>query len=224
MASFSRLSKAKKTYLDGAITLDAVDTSVSYGLIPIGAVIPVQEQLVGAYLHPGSGVDNGLQLCDGSIISVGTMSGQNTPNMTNDCFLRGSNVSGAPGGANAKSIPLSSLPPHTHGISVNGGGSHNHPNSANFNATPGHSHAQYVTHTGPISPGRRDYDGDGDGNVLTGTYTNFSSMHHNHPAGSIPDSNAPHGHPISVSSTAGSGSSFDVQPYYCTTRYLIRVL
>ena len=224
MASFSRLAKAKKTYTDGAITLDEVDTTVSYGLIPIGAVIPVQEQLVGAYLHPGSGVDNGLQLCDGSIISVGTMSGQNTPNMTNDCFLRGSTVSGAPGGANAKSIPLASLPPHTHSISVNAGGAHGHPASPNSPGGANHEHAQYVTHTGPISPGRRDYDNDGSASVYSHTKSGAANMHHNHPAGNIPASNATHGHPISVSSTAGSGTAFDIQPYYCTTRYLIRVL
>jgi hypothetical protein len=57
VASFGRLSKAKKTYLDDSITLEYVDTDVSYGLIPIGAIIPIQEQLAGAYVHPGSGVD-----------------------------------------------------------------------------------------------------------------------------------------------------------------------
>ena len=175
-------------------------------------------------MHPGSGVDNGLQLCDGSIISVGTMSGQNTPNMTNDCFLRGSSVSGAPGGANAKSIPLASLPPHTHSISTNTGGAHGHNGSPNHLTTPSHQHVHYVTHTGPITPGRRDYNGDGNGNILTQALNDYANAPHNHPAGNIPANTALHGHPISVSSSTGSGSSFDVQPYYCTTRYLIRVL
>jgi hypothetical protein len=125
--------------------------------------------------------------------------------MTNDCFLRGSSVSGAPGGANAKSIPLASLPPHTHSISTNTGGAHAHPASPNGSVAPGHSHAQYVTWVGPINPagGRRDYSGDGSGNALEHAYTNYSNMLHGHPAGNVPANTALHGHPISVSSSAG---------------------
>jgi len=224
VTSYRQINKSQKKLLDNSVTLDLLPSDFEGRLVPIGGVIPIMDNIPGSYTHPGGGaVDKGLMLCDGTAISVGNMNGQNTPNINSDCFLRGSSSSGTTGGANDKAIPAAALPSHTHPVTLNNAGTHGHSASPNGVANMPHIHNQYVTGTSGGPGSRRDNNTPGRRFLTTHTVTSSSNAPHNTPAGTTGASNAPHSHPVTVDN-AGTGSTFNIEPSYVTTKYVIRVL
>ena len=211
-------------------TNSSLSNDILRGSIPLGGVVPVMSDTTGAYSHPGGGViDRGLMLCDGvSVIPSGPLAGQTPPGLNNQRFVRGSAAAGVSGGNSNKNIPTTILPPHAHSVTVNNANMpHGHPASPNGTASAPHPHTQRVTaNSGPI--GMRDYNSDGPSNLIYQTNTATSNAPHSTPAGNIPSASGPsgsaglHSHPTTVDNE-GAGGTFNVEPNYMDTVYLIRV-
>jgi hypothetical protein len=72
-------------------------------MLPIGAIIPFS----GTFDEASALKDFGWWICDGRTISdqVSPLNGRQTPNLTDDRFLAGSNKSGDTGGKNTNTVP-----------------------------------------------------------------------------------------------------------------------
>ena len=160
-----------------SVSIDQLTDEVAFGLIPVGAVIPIMTHLAGA-LTPGlpGVVTSGLMLCDGSAIPGGNTLAGTTPNMSNDAYLRGSTAAGNAGGANAKALNTPQLPSHAHAVTVDTASApHGHSASSGTDDAP-HGHTAV-------------------GNTANAT--------HNTPAGGVPTANAPVRSPSQVRLTEG---------------------
>lgn len=168
---------------NNSIGLAQLKAEVKFGLLPIGAVVPLMANLSGAYVPPTSGqVKDGFMRCDGAAIPLGQTITGNTPNLSDNRFLMGSTASGTVGGnaSNQKTLSTSELPGHTHNfdhghsntlsvatdgghghghaLSAAGGGAHGHSFSLTANNTDlSHSHSG-STSTNPV-PANRDAGG-----------------------------------------------------------------
>jgi hypothetical protein len=117
-------------------TINLNSPSFGYGVVPLGAIIPVYNSLSGAMVSPGSGVVNtsGYMLCDGAPIPGGNSVSGTTPNITDNRFILGATTAGTTGGSNTKTIATTNLPAHSHvmdhghghTISTIDGGGHSH--------------------------------------------------------------------------------------------------
>lgn len=98
-----------------------LSNSVKYGLMPLGAVIPVMTHIAGAISAPGSGVvQDGLMICDGSAIPAGQSLSGTIPDLTGIRFIAGSTTSGVTGGNTGNNVTLitANLPSHSHGMAA----------------------------------------------------------------------------------------------------------
>jgi len=127
---------------DKSITANQLADDVTFGLIPIGAVMPIMTHLTGAFTPGVSGVVvNGLMLCDGATVPVGNTLIGSVPDLSNDAYLRGSLASGVAAGANSKSLNTPQLPIHDHsGTLAADTAPHSHPGSSSAAADAPHSH------------------------------------------------------------------------------------
>ena len=205
---------------NNSVSIDQLTDDVAFGLIPLGAVIPIMTHLAGA-LTPGAPgtITNGLMLCDGSAIPGGNPLTGSTPNMSNDAYLRGSTAAGNAGGANTKVLNTPQLPSHAHAITVDTASApHGHSaSSGTVNAPHGHaaspnglvnapanaphSHATKVnlnTAEAPFRSARANNGTDNNFHAPTNTVNAPHNQPHNTPAGGVPANNAPHSHPVSV--------------------------
>jgi hypothetical protein len=196
-----------------SINPEQLSDSVAFGLIPIGAVIPIMAHLSGSFLPGASGtVVNGLMLCDGAAIPSGNTLTGVTPNLSNDAYLRGSASAGTTGGANAKTLNSPQLPSHTHPLTIaNDNISHDHPGSTGIadapHAHPATSSTENAPHNHPASiggvnaPHAHPLSGDFlsyTGGVPSGANNYASGNQSFRRASSTNAANAPHGHPVTV--------------------------
>ena len=226
----------------------ALDPATTQGVVPVGTVLSIMSDIAGGFSIPASGViEGGFMLCDGVAIPGGNPLNGNTPNMTNDIYLRGSTAAGSAAGANTKTLNTPQLPSHSHAASSeNANTPHGHTavgNTANaYHNTPAggvpgnnapHSHSIARSSSDNISALATNYrtlntaapaGGTGGANAPHGHAASPNgavNAPHGHPV-TVVANNAPHSHAVTVDAT-GSGDSFDIQPNYITCQYIIRV-
>jgi hypothetical protein len=185
----------------GSIKLSQLSTEIRFGLIPIGAIIPIFPHMSGSYQPGASGVvEGGYIRCDGAgipaptpengIIVTGT-----TPNITGSIYLKGATAStGADLSSNSRVLNTPQLPLHSHPVTLGYTNiPHTHPTGAMSTTVGTHSHPQTV--------GTTDMS---HSHPSTGVAVNAP---HSHPT-SQGASNAPHSHSISINSTTANHSHF----------------
>jgi hypothetical protein len=114
---------------EGSILPKHLSDSVKFGLLPLGAVVPVMTHIAGAISAPASGVvEEGLMLCDGASIPAGQTLSGTLPNLTGIRFLAGATTSGTTGGNAGNNVTLleTNLPAHVHSIAHTHDMSHTH--------------------------------------------------------------------------------------------------
>jgi hypothetical protein len=195
--SLRQREQSRDTFLaPKSVSLDLLDDEVVWGLLPLGAVIPIMPAVQGAFLPGGSGqVSNGLIVCDGAAIPSGHSVTGNTPQINNSSYLRGaSSTTGISGGSNSRVLNTPQLPLHNHplGTVATDNAPHVHVGSTGAVNTP-HNHPGQGTgtmnlpHGHPVSVTTNNAPHSHTQTTGIGTYP------HTHPAGSGA-SNAPHNH------------------------------
>lgn len=106
---------------NGAATVNGVATfnaaPVGFGIVPLGAMIPIATNITGSHSMPSTGVmdASGWQLADGaSIDGSATLTGT-TPDLSDNRFIMGASSSGTAAGTNDFVLTISNIPGHTHG-------------------------------------------------------------------------------------------------------------
>jgi hypothetical protein len=104
-----------KTATDGTQTFNA------FGIVPIGGVIAISDNISGSFPVPTTGTSSrGWQLCDGATVEAGAVLSGATPQLTDARFLMGSTTAGVTGGSNTpvftgtQNLPHSHIMAHTH--------------------------------------------------------------------------------------------------------------
>lgn len=136
MATYSQLFGKNKGLLPNSVTTSNLASEVENGIIPVGTVFPIMENIAGATAIPGAGlVVKGLMYCNGDPIPAGQTLSGNVPDLTNSNFLMGTTSGGAglTGGSNSSA--------HTHGYA------HTHTNTHAHTITHSHSYAHTHTNT-----------------------------------------------------------------------------
>ena len=205
-------------------TVDFQAAPTGFGVVPLGAIIPIASNLTGAHTIPASGVMDaaGWQYCDGAAISASaTMSGT-IYNLTDDRFIQGSSTAGVTGGSNT-------IVDHTHSFSLTAAGQ-----SGGSTTTGGQSNDH--THGGTTSGGGDGFSGfygtaTGGANPDVGYLRPGATHTHAFSTGGV---SAGHTHSVpshthnssSVSGSIGSGSaptSTNSRPKYVSAQYIMRV-
>lgn len=158
-----------------SVTLNKLSDEVRFGLIPVGAIIPIMSNMAGAFTPGASGtVIDGLMLCDGAAIPINQILSGNTPDLTNNRFLMGASTAGLTGGTNDSSHTHEYV--HTHGLSNHQHGmQHEHITDSKLGTiTLAHSHTVNShnhsvaghRHEFRIALGDRDYNAVGTGAAM----------------------------------------------------------
>lgn len=173
--------------------------------IPLGVVIPIASNLVGAHSIPLSGVvdNDGWMYCDGSVIPGGNSVSGSVPNLTDGRFIRGFSSSGGTGGSDAFILAEANIPAHTHTIPA-------HTHTGSTNTTGAHTH----TINSYVHPSQ-------------GTAYSASGVM---PGSSNTSSNGDHSHTITINYggsgiTGSTGSTTAVAhiPKYINMKFIIKV-
>jgi len=170
--------------VNGATAFNAPTSG--FGVVPLGGVIAIFNNLSGAFSVPASGsVSSGWQRADGAAIPSGNTVSGTTPNISDGRFIRGASTSGSavndPGhthsttinsGLSSSSVTAStatsfaggaitvSVPGHSHGFSLSADISHNH---GAFNSASAGSHTHVAFAAGSDDGGSNSFRGVGNG-------------------------------------------------------------
>ena len=205
------------------------------GIVPLGAIVPVGN--TSGWALPSSGqIKDGYVLCNGQSFPSGSdpaFSGT-APNLTDDRFLQGSSSVAGTGGANTKTLTTTELPAHTHTMAHTHSIDHDH-GSVGTSSAGSHSHwiiydygtgaNQYLTwNGGPGSLGGPEISqtlSPADNNTVVKTDTQGIHTH----SVDLPNFTGTSGAASnSTTSSAGSGTGFDIRPKYFNVVYLMRVV
>ena len=196
----------------GTIEINRLDSTLAGALVPVGGII-----MWSGTLNQINGFPN-WQLCDGSAISSGALSGTNTPNLTGR-FVIGTNTydtgqnrweetitgSNTRQGGSKDAIVVE----HGHTVTVN---SNTTGISASASNVGNHNHTVFnnIQGTGPYGEG----GGSGTGNGNTG-----GGGAHGH---TITITDNGHTHTGSATDAGSSGTNKNLPPYYALA-YIIRI-
>jgi len=117
------------------------------GIIPVGGIISIMPHLAGTSNITATtiaGLDGWVR-CNGQTISdpQSPMNGTVVPNINNSVFLEGHTTSGSTGGSNSKTLAVSEIPTHKHGMLHSHNINHGHGLTITSNAIDS-SHAHVV--------------------------------------------------------------------------------
>ena len=201
----------------GTIEINRLDSTLAGALVPVGGII-----MWSGTLDQINGFPN-WQLCDGSAISSGALSGTTTPNLTGR-FVIGTNTYDAGQNRWEETITGSNnqtggskdshLPSHTHGINTSGNATltdngHNHGITDN-----GHSHSISFTNT-DSGFGRSEESGNGGESGTNSTNSNTTGISVNSNTTGITLGG-------STESQGTSNTNMNLPPYYALA-YIIRI-
>jgi len=105
--------------------------------IPLGSLMPIASNLAGTYSIPATGVVSaeGWMLCDGAAIPGGNAVSGNTPDLSDERFLRGASTAGSTGGVATLNLA------HSHTVN-----SHTHTGPSHTHSMQNHTHSMSHTH------------------------------------------------------------------------------
>lgn len=209
----------------GTIELNRLDSTLAGALVPVGGII-----MWSGTLDQINGFPN-WQLCDGSTISSGTLSGTNTPNLTGR-FVIGTNTYDT--GQNRWEETITgnntrqggskdaTLPTHSHTVD-----SHNHGNGSlsvdNYNHNhvfPGDDQLQLANGTGGWtnrSTANWTYDADSDASQAGGKIYRTSDSPNTPTIGGSTGNRSP-----GTDDQGSSATNANLPPYYALA-YIIRI-
>jgi hypothetical protein len=142
------------------------------GVVPLGAIIPIAQNITGSFTIPASGLaSNGYQLCDGVAVASGLVAPALTgsvPQLNDDRFLMGASTAGVTGGFNsitpAGTLSGSQNMDHTHNYSHTHG-TDTYSNTLSLN----HTHTQPAhRHDFRFALGDNNYSANGSGGSMGG--------------------------------------------------------
>lgn len=131
----------------GTVTLTTVAGNPTFtgnvsgnGIVPVGGVIAVMDNMTGAWTVPASGtVSDGWQYCDGAAVAGSQTITGTMPDLTDDRFLMGDTVSGVTGGSNthtsAGTLSGTQSIQHTHTVNSHSHEMHHYHKVAEWNSS-----------------------------------------------------------------------------------------
>ena len=198
----------------GTIEINRLDSTLAGALVPVGGII-----MWSGTLDQINGFPN-WQLCDGSAISSGALSGTNTPNLTGR-FVIGTNTYDTGEerweetitGSNTQTggSKDSHLPSHTHDIDTSGNATLTDPQHSHSITQTNHSHTVYNQISGPGSYGESGGSGTQNGST-SGAQANIT----------IDDASTGITLGGSTESEGTSNTNMNLPPYYALA-YIIRI-
>ena len=200
-----------------------VDKWQELGGTPIGGII----------MWSGKTAPDGWQLCDGTNITEGPLTGNSTPNLSNRFIVsygssypdpgnisEGGNNNGSTGGNSNINLSVAQLPSHNHSITID---NNSHTHTLSVSATSRMAGAHSHTVDGANSVGNNHIGFNKTKGNSNQDMTSHSSGDHNHiidVTSSIDDREHTHTATIGFN---GSGGSIDIRPPYYVLAFIMRI-
>lgn len=202
---------------------DSVDKWLPVSGTPIGGII----------MWSGKTAPDGWQLCDGTNITEGPLTGNSTPNLSNRFIVsygssypdpgnisEGGNNNGSTGGNSNINLSVAQLPSHNHSITID---NNSHTHTLSVSATSRMAGAHSHTVDGANSVGNNHIGFNKTKGNSNQDMTSHSSGDHNHiidVTSSIDDREHTHTATIGFN---GSGGSIDIRPPYYVLAFIMRI-